>query len=162
MLKKLFICAVLLMLVMPMCFAADLNAPAQKQITIRSEIQRGFELVCNASVSQYNLTDTDIAISNLLKKAQTNNTDTNAFLLGAYYSACYQIELAQEFKGNTENQLEAGKVAFNFYYKQFRNKQRILEITDQQIAEAVGINYEIVQNDLINWDTKVNGEAASK
>ena len=162
MLKKLLICCFVLMFVTPVCLAAELDAPVQKQVTVRSEIQKGFELVCNSTVNQFNPVDTDAAINNLLKRAHLNNMDTDAFLLGAYYSACYQIELAQDYKGNTKNQLDAGKVAFSFYYKKFREKQETLQISDQQLADAVGIKYEILKNDLVRWDSQIGGMATSQ
>jgi hypothetical protein len=152
------------MFVAPVCFAAELDAPAQKQVTVRSEIQRGHDAIFQSCLNfnAYNVPKVLNISEKVLNKNSQNNTDTDAFLLGAYYTICQKLNWAISSKGNTEDQVQTGKDQLAFYYKKFREKQQLLSIDDNQFSEAIGVNYEFVKKDFDRWDYQVNGVAASQ
>lgn len=65
--------------------AADLDAPAIKPVTVRSEIERGVDALSNAPIGDplrlYRFVDA------LLSANKQKNTDTDGFQFGVYYSA---------------------------------------------------------------------------
>lgn len=64
-------------------------------------------------------------------------------------------------KENADSQAELGK-SQRFYYKKFREKQKIVDIDDNQFSEAIGLNNEMVKKDISRWDVQINGMATSK
>src|SRR5947207_15975496 len=67
--------------------AIDLNAPAEKKVTIRSEILRGRDLIDDLPHSVADAYGYHDAINHVLHTEKEKNTDTDAFYLGAYFSA---------------------------------------------------------------------------
>jgi len=69
-------------------YAVDLNAPAEKKVTIGSEIERGWSAISDRTrASPGELPATQDAIFSVLDQEKQRNTDTDAFYLGAYYRA---------------------------------------------------------------------------
>lgn len=103
----------------------DLSAPASKKITIATELNRGWSAGAGKE---------DTAID----KAKQENTDTDAFLLGAYAAkwAFYfqmahpEVELPKELTDSYAEEAQG-------YYSQWRKLAVKLRISDKQLAEQV-------------------------
>src|SRR5262245_1960999 len=76
----------------------DPNAPAKKVITVGSEIKRGWKGIFTAvsdvphtSIALADFMDRTRAMERVIEKNEQENTDTDGFLLGARFSAWYQL-----------------------------------------------------------------------
>ena len=74
-------------------FSADLDAPAVKHVTVRSEIKRGSDIVNAVELDPANLLDLS-KLQDAINNEQAKNTDTDAFYLGAYFAAWMQAAVA--------------------------------------------------------------------
>lgn len=161
MLKRILLSCLALFLLMPAALAADLDAPAQKQVTVRSEIQRGNAAIDDVCTGKYGVLNTLNAFDRALGRNKQNNTDTDAFLLGAYWAITWRMNLEITFESNTKEEKLLAKDRFSFYYKNFRKKQQALGLSDKQFSEALGMIYDNVKKDLEKWDSLVNATATS-
>lgn len=110
-------------------YAVDLDSPpAPKKITIRSEIDRGK----TAAFSCYSRDGMGklYCIGDVLSSEKKNNTDTEAFQLGAKFIAW---SLADIFKKTD--------IAVSFY-KEFRKTQIEYDIDDKTLSDLCGLKYD--------------------
>lgn len=155
--KKLLI-VIMILLVANVCWAADLNAPAQKQITVGSEINRGNNEMFSALLDTgINFTDVSRVAFGVLDKNKSNNTDTDAFLLGAYFEIWnkYAIKLDNEnsrsYYGET-TWLKAQN-SCKLWFKEFRKMEEKLNIDDKTLCETINVNYEVMKPIIDKWET---------
>jgi hypothetical protein len=143
------------------CFAVSLDDSAQKQVTVRTEIQRGYNAVVDVN-SQVIKTgeDVDDLVRSILSKNEQANTDTEPFKLGVYlktwqtYSQNVEADTITFYKANDpifEKDQLLRKQA-KPYFAEYRKIQTSLALDDKTICEAVGIKYEDIQIVLRNWD----------
>jgi hypothetical protein len=120
---------------------AGLDEPAQKTITVKSEIERGKDaafdigLKCRAYETLKFISQIDDSIS----YNKQRNTDTDAFYIGIYMQAWVEmIFRLNEFDGAPPSFMSSKDIAFykeieNFYFKEFREKQNKLEISNDDL-----------------------------
>lgn len=102
-------------------WGVDLNAPAVKPVTIKSEIQRGGEAIVDTPWNPEDVLASIRAINNTLDREQQKNTDTDAFYLGAYFTAFLNTVVALQNPGLQDPQaLELARRDANLWYKEFR------------------------------------------
>lgn len=160
--KRIIILCLLLIFSLGAVASADLDAPAEKKVTVRSEIERGKSAVraIDLKARSRNPSVFFNKVDDVLAKNQQDNTDTDAFLFGVYGQtwiyAVLQTELFakdREFwRGRlTDGQIESFNRITELYYKQFRDKQRQLNISDEDLLKLFTFKEEW----LAEWDKKV-------
>jgi hypothetical protein len=135
---------VVLLVVFSPALAVDLNAPAEKKITVRSEIARGWETVMSGFTNSHS--DQAPNVSEMISNEKLKNTDTDGFLLGADLGAWWLNARIASNPDDTTRQFPA-LVESNFkladvWFKEFRDKQREMKLSDKQLADVVGMNYD--------------------
>jgi hypothetical protein len=153
--------------------AVDLNAPAEKTVTIGSEIARGYTAVLHSTDRIYDPLEVQEAVSNRLATERERNTDTDAFYLGAYYEAWREIknlvaiDSEPRFRGlQSDRVLEESDQAAAVFFLDFRKKQRQLHIDDASFYQAIlpampSVNtsfnpsFEDTETAFKEWDAKV-------
>lgn len=158
MLKKILL-LVLMLLTANVCWAADLNAPAQKQITVGSEISRGHAEMFSALLDAgANFSKAGQATFNVLNRNKSNNTDTDAFYLGAYFEAWnkYAILLSDESDKSYYGQdtWSQGEASCRLWFKEFRKMEDKLNIDDKTLCEVVHMKYEVIKPMIDKWESK--------
>jgi hypothetical protein len=128
------IAILLITLIASICFAGPLDQPAAKPVpTIRSEIKRGDEAVSLALGKLDELREIEDAFKALINDNRANHTDTDAFLLGAYYEYWKTVSIhAKAFK-----ETNRARPTVNASYDTFREKQAALKLDDAALAEAL-------------------------
>jgi hypothetical protein len=128
-------------------YAVDLDAPAFKKTTVRSELKRGDNVV--SKCEKYFFDDIkkyDSCIDEILQTNVKNDTDTDAFILGANFGAwratCLTLDVPElrRFEGSLLWELREATVAM--YYSRFKAKQKILELDDMALLKAMGYDIE--------------------
>jgi hypothetical protein len=116
------------------CFAGPLDQPVAKPVpTIRSEIKRGDEAVSLALGKLEQLPEIKDAFKALINDNGAKNTDTDAFLLGAYYEYWMTVSIhAKAF-----NERDRARTTVETSYDTFREKQAALGLDDAALAEAL-------------------------
>lgn len=123
------------------CYAADLDAPAEKKITVKSEIQRGYSVISRIDVSNY-ATDPLKYIDAVEKKIdinKQNNTDTDGFYLGLYFQAWTKFDMLLSYIPDRYTP-QAKELCQQFavsYYKEFKKYQQQLDIDNQTLFNAL-------------------------
>jgi hypothetical protein len=131
-----------------------LNAPAVKQVTVKSEIQRGGDSIVDTPLNNEDVLSSVKAISNTLEREQQKNTDTDAFYLGAYFTAFLNTDILLETPGlQNPLALETARRHANLWYKEFRQKQQQLGIDDRTLVSVLHMNYSVVSARLAAWET---------
>ncbi len=157
---------VALLIVLPVmlanvCFAVNLDDPAQKQVTVKTEIQRGYDVVANANNQAIKTGGSlDDLVSASLSANKQVNTDTEAFKLGVYFKT-WQI-YSQKVKADTMLFNNMGDPAVDkdwelrkqgkIYFNEYRMIQTSLALDDKVICDVVGIKYEDIKFVLESWD----------
>jgi len=150
-------------------FAVDLNAPAEKTVTVGSEIARGYTAVDHSTDRIYDLLDVQFAISNRLATEKERNTDTDAFYLGAYYNAWREMKglvavaSSPQFRHlNSEEVLKESDQATAVFFRDFRKEQAQLHIDDATFYQAVlpampsaNPSFDVTETAFKEWDAKV-------
>lgn len=140
---------------------ANLDAPAEKKITVRSEIKRGKDAVemAERSVSSSKPLEFIEKVNSIIHTNRQNNTDTDAFYMGVYGQAwinttimCKVINENKDlWKGVlTDGQIKSLERETAWYYKQFRLKQKELDINDEDLKKLFTFRDEW----LTEWDKR--------
>jgi hypothetical protein len=150
-------------------FAADLNAPGDKPVTIGSEIQRGASAV-SALDTGARPGDLFSAYVHLLDKNKQANTDTKGFVLGSKAEFVMQMHIIFVIlkksieDGHTEGlELMTTEIVNNLLdvtereYREFRAGQKELAVSDAQVIELIGVTEKGFRENLAIWE-KTAGE----
>ncbi len=149
--------SVLLMITLLLCsqaFGIDLDAPAAKKITVKSELERGQSAVDDCpGQGETDCVDKIIAIN------RQQNTDTDAFLLGANFEAW--LTSAIHIEGYIKRGLnipQSELIAAARFYKAFRNEQQAVGIDDATLCEVLRVRYDIVKPRMDVWAEKFKSQ----
>jgi len=135
-------------------WAVDLESSGQKKVTVKSEIQRGDEAAFSAaqSADTIDLLAQMDAIDRVFAINKQKNADSPGFLLGANFGAWSALSMHLELLKNmhVRNYDLAHKFAIN-YFQQFRDLQRKMKITDDQLMETIGFKQPLMDA-IYKWD----------
>jgi hypothetical protein len=161
--KFLFFLILLLFLLYSAAWAVDLNAPAEKKVTVGSEIRRGTSAITDASL---NIKGTDHlgrlqAFSAVFDRNQQANTDTQAFRLGASLGALISLDVTLNLAAQNPNsmfyparEIQLVEVDAKDYFKEVRKIQKELNIDDQTLIQATPFKPDLLKASLYRWDKK--------
>lgn len=150
-----------LLLPYSMVWAVDLNAPAEKKVTVGSEILRGSSAIFNATlkIEAANILGRLHAIDAVFDLERQTNTDTEAFLLGASLLAWLDLDNVLNSAEQSPNSVffPPGKVQLvensaKSYFNDFRKIQKQLNLDDKTICEATHLNYSVVKSRIYKWE----------
>jgi hypothetical protein len=124
--------AVALVLSPSICHAADLNAPAEKKITVGSELQRGHVAgeICKAKAGTYWDVLNDCVNATLVAENR-RNTDTDAFQLSFQCTALVSLTKSAENGGVGL----LGELTGKSWYSNIALIQNQLGVTDKQLTD---------------------------
>lgn len=162
--KRICLIVTILFLMVHSIYAVDLNAPVEKMITIKSEIERGKSAISDAELSSNtHATDIDSKIklyNNIIDMNKQKNTDTEPFYLGAYCEAWTSLDiilgLAQHSKLFNPTDVQYAEQTATLYFKEFRKIQTKLNIDDNTLVATMHMKKEILIPMIYRWDKKVN------
>lgn len=167
-LKPLFIIILLLLnVIVNYSFAIDLDAPLQrKKITPKSEMIRGFSTM-NDTLKNTSTIDTDNRlnrISDVINLNRLNNSDTEPFLLGAYFAAWIGLVSSLDAYHDTIKKYGSPphEIKYKFkidkvineainYFKNFRNIQKKLDIDDYELLTTLNVNKKLLIPQIFKW-----------
>jgi hypothetical protein len=138
--------------------AIDLDAPAQKPVTVRSEIERGIGAVLGAEPS-------DNLVALIAKANQQKNTDTDAFLFGLYYIGWQDAWSAASIGCKYRSAEEMYERHANEYFMTASELRKRLNLSSTEVRELVGVYYvedqdalfpQIVASKKFKWDVSVH------
>lgn len=141
--KKVLLLLIAIMFIVPSVLAADLDAPAGKVVTVRTEIERGNSAIFDAS-AKHEITDTlgfFSAVNKIIEKNTQNNTDTDAFLLGAYFKEWKETEkryrILKEHNLLSASMEEYLPETMKNTLEQAKHYQMKLNITDEELFKLI-------------------------
>jgi hypothetical protein len=141
--------------------AVDLNAPAEKKVTVGSEIERGKAAISDVdskikSTNHFGRMKAFDAVFDYNKQA---NTDTQAFILGASLSALINLDRTLRLASETPNsrlfpadEMELVERDAREYFKEVRKIQKELNIDDQALIKATHYNPDLMKANLYRWN----------
>jgi hypothetical protein len=162
--KRIYFIVTILFLTVYSIYAVDLNAPIEKKITIKSEIERGKSAISDAELSSNTrATDIDSKIklyNKIIDMNKQKNTDTEPFYLGAYFEAWTSLDivlgLAQHSKLFNPTDVQYAEQTATLYFKEFRKIQTKLKIDDNTLIAIMHMKKEVLMPLIYRWDKKVN------
>jgi len=140
--------------------AANLEAPAEKKVTIKSEIERGRSMVSNIkhdhSKGLFPFID---AVDKVVQLNKEKNTDTQAFCLGVYFLAWQylniNINVAKQYpEFHTPREIQLSEETAKLYFEEFRKIQKELKIDDDTLIAVTKANREVVVPLLYRYEKK--------
>lgn len=121
---------------------ADLDAPAERPVTVRSEIRRGYSAATNAAVATASPAQLDKAWSAIIHRNVQNRTETAGFRLGLSYgiwkSQWRDLSYGTAFEriGSAKlDQTELTILTADMHYAEFKSYSRKLGTSDAQLRE---------------------------
>ena len=140
-------------------YAVDLDDPASKKITVRSELNRGnssakqCESYFYSEIQKYKKCIDDKIFTN-----EQKNTDTDAFILGLNLGAWIPVYMTLDVSQLKESE---GGLLWNYresvvavYYSEFRKRQSKLKLKDKTIIEAIGYKFDKINNMMSEYENK--------
>lgn len=141
------ICAVLLLTGIP-AQAADLNSSIDTHPTVGSEIKRGDDAAFECGL--HNIADplsTSICVSNAVSEDKQRQPNSIPFVVGAFWGECKQQALSVDSSSQlaatnslAAAELPAAKRALAQAYEVFRHYQKQLDVTDEQLVDALKVD----------------------
>lgn len=143
--------------------AVDLNAPAEKKVTVGSEIRRGISAIDDADLK---IKGTDHlgrleAFAAVFNCNQQANTDTQAFLLGASLAALSSLDITLNLAAQNPNsifypprEIQLIEGSAKLYFKAVRKIQKELNMDDQTLLQATPYKPDLLKANLYRWDKK--------
>lgn len=125
----------------------DDAAPAKK-VTVRSELVRGNSAASDCGrKNAFHWLEFNQCIDELVGHEQLQNTDTDAFLLGAYFFSLVNLRMIRDIKSSLVMPTDspAYTSAEANYRTQVTQLKASLKLTDQQVAEATQMDYNYVK-----------------
>lgn len=150
-----------LLLIFNKAMALDLDAPAEKKITVKSEIKRGEEACSLLGCKSYNYIVDEIGdcCNKVIESNKQKNTDTEAFLLGAYFGGWVNMDTIIDAKADIAKR--SGR-AYNeemlwpdFYFKEYRKRQQAMGISDDKLCDACEMKCNAIKPFIANWAKKI-------
>jgi len=153
-------------LLLALCFTAfgqtvDLDAPAVKKVTIRSEMQRGRSAIFDCRMEgrptdMIKATDCPFKIIELNKQ---KNTDTDAFLLGVYMGAWMGIEtilgVIEKLPDREARNYSLGVQNAELWFKMFKTKEKELGLDDATVCSVCELNYTNLKPRMDLWASRM-------
>jgi hypothetical protein len=140
----------------------DLDAPAVKKITIKSELERGqsamFDCGLNAShTSTFELAKCPFQI---LDQNKQKNTDTDAFTLGVAFYAWVDlttiIDVIEKLPDREQRGYSEGISNASLWFKIYKDKAATIGIDDHKLCEVLKLNYDLLKPRLESWSSKTS------
>lgn len=152
--KKILLVLIAMFLFSNTCFAVDLDAPTEKKVTIKSEIKRGHDAISLLSSTGGNLSAYAGKVFDVISYNKQKNTDTDAFYLGAYLAAWRNMDIMLDVYKDyyTKRDLEYGNSTAKFFLKEFRDRQKQMEIDDQTLCTIALLKYEYIKEKIEKWE----------
>jgi hypothetical protein len=118
-------------------WAADLNAPGEKRVTIGSEIKRGYS-AADAVLKSVDFYSNFESLNGLFMINHQNNSDSQGFILGASLAAWTNFAVTMNILKPRVSQkdYDFGRGQAVDYFNKFRTIQKELQLTDEQLLEA--------------------------
>jgi hypothetical protein len=118
--------------------AADINAQAERKITVKSELRRGSsaEFNCFLSTTIYWIQFSD-CISRVIRDETRVNRITNPFLLGLYLSSFLTIENTRNVMNKYPRNDKLFMETERFYYHQQNHLKESLGLSNEDICHAL-------------------------
>jgi len=147
-----------------LALAADLNAPAEKKVTIGSELYRGGSAIFETSlnIKATNLLGKLQAFDAVFNRSRQANKDTQAFLLGASLVAWTDLDITLEMAAQNPSsifyppkEVQLVENAAKIYFKDVRKIQKELNIDDKTLTEACHLKYDLLKANFYRWDKKI-------
>jgi len=154
-----------LLLLYSVAWAVDLNAPAEKKVTVGSEIRRGTSAMidADATINGTNHLGRLQAIDEVFHRNQQANTDTQAFRLGASLAAWSRLDISLNLAAENPNsmfyparEMQLIEDSAKYYFKEVRKIQKELNIDDQTLIQATPYKPDLLKAKLYRWDKRVN------
>lgn len=165
--KRIIVLALVFLFVfsfMNISWAVDLNAPAEKKVTIGSELYRGGSAIFDTSlkIRATNLLGKLQAFDAVFDRSRQANKDTQAFLLGASLVAWTDLDITLKMAAQNPNsifyppqEVQLVENAAKIYFKDVRKIQKELNIDDKTLTEACHLKYDALKADFYRWDKKI-------
>ena len=144
--------------------AADLNAPGEKKVTVRTEIGRGCQRIMGIPLSGI---DKLPVMYKVIRNEKLTNTDSDGFYLGAYMCAWLYCARSAALPNqipalpSLNPQLVAQETnSAEAWFRKFREKQWEMQITDRQAFEAIGeygeadLQNDVYKSEISNWSAR--------
>jgi hypothetical protein len=152
-----------LLLLYSSAWAVDLNAPAEKKVTVGSEIERGKAAISDidSAFGGTNHLGRLKAYDAVFDSNRQANKDTQAFILGASLAALVNLDISLKIASETPNSLffpademELVESSAKLYFKDVRKIQKELNIDDQTLIQATHYNPDLMKANLYRWNKK--------
>lgn len=155
--KKLFMVGVVilsLICVTGLSFAAD---SASKNVTVNTEIQRGYSAVSAIKVNGNPMTYFS-DVSMITEANKQKNTDTDGFYLGVYFRAFIKMYdilkvFGSDYDESTRKTAESNTTLF---FNEYRARAKKLGLDDNALSGVVGVKYEVVKPKIDEWASKIS------
>jgi hypothetical protein len=158
--KRLVFLVLSLLLLYGAAWAIDLNAPAEKKVTVGSELERGIAAISDVD-SKFGGTKhlgrlkAFDAVFDYNKQA---NTDTQAFILGASLAALINLDRTLRLAPETPNsrffpadEMELVERDAKSYFKEVCKIQKELNIDDQTLIKATPYKLDLMKANFYRW-----------
>ena len=118
--------------------AIDLNAPAVKQVTVGSEIRRGFDGARFCTRGDFN--GWHDKFEAMLFENEQRNADTEAFLLGANFGfSYYSLASVQSHGDDTSVEVSFLRIFTKAARQTFEKKQKEMQLSDEELIRLLSI-----------------------
>lgn len=138
----------------------DLDAPAAKKITIRSEIERGGAALseCNSRSTDSSFFKADDCGFHILDQNKQKNTDTDAFILGLSFSVwtdlAIRISVLEKEPNREDLDYSQGLRGSIIWFKNYREKASKIGVDEKKICEVLGAKYEVTKPMVDDWNKR--------
>jgi hypothetical protein len=140
----------------------DLDAPAVKKVTIKSEIERGrsTEFNCVLHLSHTNAIVSSKCPFNIIDENKQKNTDTDPFVLGvsleAWVHTTIILKVIENLPDREQRGYSQGIGDAKLWFSTIKEKEKAIGIDDAILCKAVGMDYDRFKNDIEEWNKKLS------
>lgn len=141
------LCMFFVLISLSLALASSLDDPAEKKVTVGSEIQRGIDVIyrVGADTTTYSTYEFTKEAKRVIAINKERNTDTDAFYLGAYSQIIVELLVryntfddSKPFLKNTDKrEYEFYKEYTMEYFRLFRERQKALGLSDDDVYAAL-------------------------
>lgn len=143
--------------------AVDPLDPGGKEATMESEIKRGSDAGQDCYINNSRIGSDGLnCIRAVITENRESDTATDAFLLGIYFTGWLSYKDYDD-SGSREKLAKGriGEVEYRYvvntirrYFKEYNEIQRKLHIDDQTLCEVTETVYDIVEEDIQEWNDR--------
>lgn len=150
-----------LLILYSVAWAVDLNAPAEKKVTVGSEIERGIAAISDIDSAFGGTKHLGrlTAYDAVFESNRQANKDTQAFILGASLAALCNLDRTLRLASETPNsrffpadEMELVESNAKLYFKDVRKIQKELNIDDQTLIQASPYKPDLMKANFYRWD----------